>query len=78
MKNTTDNFIIKMSDAILIAQSKTTGKLIESSLEVQNNFLIYSITFSELDKSISEIKIDAGTGNILNIEKQSSLLSNHL
>ncbi|MFZ3228912.1 MAG: PepSY domain-containing protein [Pseudobdellovibrio sp.] len=63
---------IKMSEAIVIAQSKSAGKLVESSLESENNFLIYSITFSEPDKSISEIKIDAGSGNILDIENQST------
>lgn len=65
---------IKMSEAILIAQSKSTGRLVESSLESENNFLIYSISFSEPDRSISEIKIDAGTGYILDIKKQSTLL----
>ena len=63
---------IKMSDAILIAQSKSAGRLVESSLESKNNFLIYSLTFSELDKSLSKFKIDAGTGNILDTEKQSN------
>ena len=65
---------IKMSEAILIGQSRSVGRLVESSLEIENNFLIYRITFSEPDKSISEIKIDAGTGNILDIEKQSSAI----
>lgn len=56
---------IKMSEAIIIAQSKSVGKLVESSLERKNNFLVYSFTFAEPNKKISEIKIDADTGNIL-------------
>jgi len=63
---------IKMSEAISIAQTKSSGRLIESSLESENNFLIYSVSFSESDKSVSEIKIDAGTGQILDFKNQSN------
>lgn len=63
---------IKMSEAILIAETKTVGKLIESSLESENNFLIYNITFSKPDRSISVIKIDAGSGTVLNVQNQTN------
>ncbi|MBC7419812.1 MAG: PepSY domain-containing protein [Bdellovibrio sp.] len=61
------NVKIKMSEAILIAQSKSAGRLAESSLELENKFFIYNITFLEPDRKILEIKIDANTGNILDI-----------
>ena len=62
---------IKMSEAISIAQTRSTGRLIESSLlENENSVLFYDVTFSEIDKSTLEIKIDASTGIVLSTEKK--------
>ena len=58
---------IKMSDAISIGQSKSLGRPVESSIEIEKNFLIYRVTFSESDKSTSEIKNDSGKGNFFDI-----------
>lgn len=59
---------IDMQQAIQAARKVSTGKLIESSLEKKNDFLVYRVAFSERNKRVVRVYIDAGNGAFLEKE----------
>lgn len=59
---------INMEQAILSARQVSDGKLIESSLEKRNDFLVYRVAFSECNKRFVRVFIDAGSGAFLEKE----------
>lgn len=59
---------ISMGQAIRAARLISNGKLIESSLEKHNDFLVYRVDFNECTKRLVRIYIDAGNGAFLEKE----------
>jgi uncharacterized membrane protein YkoI len=56
---------IKMEQAMQTALAEVPGKLLKAGLEDENNFLVYGIEVVTPDRTIMEVKVDAGTGKIL-------------
>lgn len=61
---------ISMMDALKKAQEKYPGKPIEVELEEEDGYLVYKVEIVGSDKSIMELSVDAGTGAILQMEKE--------
>ena len=59
---------ISFDQALGIARTRAQGKVIRASLEEENGYLVYSAEILT-GKTIEELQIDAGTGKILNINK---------
>ena len=56
---------IKLDQAVQAALTAVPGKLLKAGLEDENNFLVYGIEVVTADKTIMEVKVDAGTGKVL-------------
>jgi uncharacterized membrane protein YkoI len=60
---------LSLSAAVAAAEKSVAGKTIKAELEEDGGFLIYSVEIVGADKNTSEVKVDAGTGKILAVEK---------
>lgn len=60
---------VTWQDAVNIALAKVPGRLLEVALEEENGYLIYGVEVVGPDKSIIDVKIDAGSGVILRQER---------
>jgi len=56
---------ITMEQAIQAAQSSNPGKVIKVGLEDEDGFLVYGVEVVTPEKAIMEVKVDAGSGNVL-------------
>lgn len=56
---------ISMEKAKEIALGETAGEVLEIGLEKENGFLVYGVEIVGPEKTITDLKIDAGTGEIL-------------
>lgn len=63
---------MNLVEAINIALKNVEGKAIKAELEDENGYLIFSVEVLAADKSITDIKIDPSTGQVLKkeIEKE--------
>lgn len=59
---------INPTEAIRTALSKVNGKVLKIGLENENNFLVYGVEIVT-DNQIVDVKLDAGSGEVLVIEK---------
>lgn len=57
-------------DAVKAALSAKNGKLLKLALQNEKGFLVYSIELVSPGKEIVEILVDAGSGNVLSIERE--------
>jgi len=55
------------------ALSTVKGEIVKIQLEDENNFLVYGIEVVAPDKSIADVKIDAGNGEVLLVERNSQI-----
>jgi hypothetical protein len=60
---------ISMDSAINAALQAVPGKVIRTELENENGYLLYDVEIVKADRQIADVKIDAGNGKVLNIEK---------
>lgn len=58
---------ITFNQAIDISMKKVPGKLIDTELEVEEDYLIYEVEIVTPDNQIIEVVVDPGNGDILNI-----------
>lgn len=63
---------ITMDQARDTALAKIQGDVLKMELEDENGFLIYSVEVVSPEKTIADVKIDAGNGEILAVEKDDS------
>ena len=62
---------IKITDALKVAQPKTTGKIISAKLDNQNGFLVYNIR-SFNNGQVTQTFVDAGNGKLISTSLDSS------
>jgi LPS sulfotransferase NodH len=56
---------IDAAQAIKAALTRTNGKMLGVRLEDENGFLVYGVKVVTPDKSIVDVKVDAGSGAVL-------------
>jgi uncharacterized membrane protein YkoI len=61
-KITPDQAVQKALDAV-------PGTVLKTGLENENGFLVYSVEVVSADKTIMEVKVDAGSGKVLATER---------
>lgn len=55
--------------AVQVAQTRVKGQVLKTDLRDENGFLVYEIELVKADKSIVDVKVDAGSGKILAMEQ---------
>lgn len=59
---------ITLQQAVDAAQKSSEGKVLKVELEDENGFLVYGVETVDADGQIMDIKVDAGSGDILLVE----------
>ena len=65
----TDLAKISFDSAIKSATTTVPGKVLKAELENENGYLVYCVEVVKSDRQIADIKVDAGNGKVLKIEK---------
>jgi uncharacterized membrane protein YkoI len=65
----TDLAKISFDSAIKSATATVPGKVLKAELENENGYLVYCVEVVKSDRQIADIKVDAGNGKVLKIEK---------
>ena len=60
---------ISMDQAVQKALASVQGQVLKTELEDENGFLVYGIEVVSADKSVVDVKVDAGSGKVLALEK---------
>jgi len=60
---------VTLTEAVQSATAHTAGKLLGVELESENGFLIYSVELVTPDNSIMDVKVDAGSGEVLAVDR---------
>ena len=55
--------------AVQMALATVPGKVLKTELENENGFLVYGVEVVTPDKTIMDIKVDAGSGKVLAMNK---------
>ena len=63
---------VTMEQAKDVALANVEGEVLKIELENENGFLVYGVEIVTPEKLITEIKVDAGNGDILLVEKDTS------
>lgn len=69
-KTTFDQAIAKALEAV-------HGKVLQTGLENENGFLVYNVEVVTADNSIVDVKVDAGSGEVLAMDKDKADEENH-
>ena len=56
-------------EAVKTALKKVEGKLLKVELENENGFLVYGVEVVNKEKSIMDVKVDAGSGTVLVVDQ---------
>ena len=56
-------------EAVKTALKKVEGKLLKVELENENGFLVYGVEVVNKEKSIIDVKVDAGSGTVLVLDQ---------
>lgn len=68
---------INSTQAVNAALAETGGKVLGVRLEDENGYLIYAVNTVTPDKSIVDVKVDAGSGKVLAKEQANNQERNH-
>jgi len=60
---------ITMDQADSFALASVPGQILKTGLEDENGFLVYGVEVVTADKTIMEVKVDAGSGKVLAAER---------
>ena len=60
---------ISMGQAIQKALASVQGRVLKTELEDENGFLVYGVEVATADKTIVDVKVDAGSGKVLAMER---------
>lgn len=61
---------ITLEDAVKAALTKVPGKAVEAELDKEDGYLVYEVKIVSADKKKHELKVDAGTKEILKSEEK--------
>lgn len=59
---------ISAEQARAAALARVSGTVLDSELDNENGNVVYSVEIRKADRSVVDIKVDAGTGQVLHIE----------
>lgn len=68
---------ISMDDAINAALKQVPGKVLKVELENEDGYLVYGVEIAKADKSVADVKVDAGNGKVLKIDNDSDDKEEH-
>ena len=60
---------ITWEQAVQKALAAVHGRVLKTELEEENGFLVYGVEVVTADKAIVEVKVDAGSGKVLAMER---------
>ena len=60
---------ISMDQAVRKALATVQGHVLKTELEEENGFLVYGVEVVGADKTIEDVKVDAGSGEVLAVER---------
>jgi len=60
---------IPMNSAINAALKQVPGKVLRAELENENGYLVYGVEIAKADNQVVDVKVDAGNGRILKVDK---------
>jgi uncharacterized membrane protein YkoI len=60
---------IKMDQAVQKALAAVPGQVLKTELEDENGFLVYGVEVVTADKTIMDVKVDAGSGKVLAMDR---------
>jgi uncharacterized membrane protein YkoI len=60
---------VSMEQAVNIAQASVPGQVLKTGLEDEDGYLVYGVEVVAADKSVVEVKVDAGSGKVLAMEQ---------
>ncbi len=60
---------ISMDQAVQQALASVQGQVLKTELEDENGFLVYGIEVVTADKTVMDVKVDAGSGKVLTMER---------
>jgi len=60
---------ISMDQAVQQALASVQGRVLKTELEDENGFLVYGIEVVTADKDVMDVKVDAGSGKVLAMER---------
>ncbi|WP_020587015.1 PepSY domain-containing protein [Desulfobacter curvatus] len=60
---------ISMDQAVQQALASVQGRVLKTELEDENGFLVYGIEVVTADKAVMDVKVDAGSGKVLAMER---------
>jgi len=60
---------ISMDQAVQKALASVQGQVLKTELEDENGFLVYGIEVVTADKAVMDVKVDAGSGKVLAMER---------
>ena len=61
---------ISLNQAVEKALNAAPGNVLKTELENEDGFLVYEVKVVTPDKSIRDVKVDAGSGKVLALEKE--------
>ncbi len=62
---------ITLDRAVQKALGAVKGEVLKAGLEDENGFLVYGVEIVAADKSITDVKVDAGSGKVLAMDRDS-------
>ncbi|MDD3553807.1 MAG: PepSY domain-containing protein [Deltaproteobacteria bacterium] len=60
---------ISMEQAVQNALASVQGQVLKTELEDENGFLVYGVEVVSSDKSVVDVKVDAGSGTVLAMDQ---------
>jgi uncharacterized membrane protein YkoI len=60
------------AQAVQKALAAVQGQILKTELENENGFLVYDVEVVTADKTIMEVKVDAGSGKVLTVDRDNA------
>ena len=68
---------ISMDQAVQKALASVQGQVLKAELEDENGFLLYGVEVVTADRAIVDVKVDAGSGKVLAMDRDKADDENH-
>jgi hypothetical protein len=68
---------ISTDQAVQKALATVQGQVLKMELEEENGFLVYGVEVVRADKAIMDVKVDAGSGEVLAVERDKADEEDH-
>jgi hypothetical protein len=68
---------LSFDQAVQNALAAVQGQILKTELEDENGFLVYGVEVVTVDKAIVDVKVDAGSGKVLAMDKENGNDEDH-